>query len=254
LWDHGTRIHFENIVQRFRLIHERPDTLREVFSRLFAYRSHYRDFDALKGVSFDISEGEVVGIVGRNGSGKSTTLKIIAGVYRPTSGIRRIQGQVAPLIELGAGFHHELTGRENILLNGLLLGLSRKQVQEREPSIVDFAELGDFIDSPIKQYSSGMLMRLGFAIATEVDPDILLIDEILSIGDAMFQQKCLARIDNFRRSGKTIIYVSHSAASVRELCTRALLLHEGVLLADGPVEEVLHRYEEILHPPAVAAT
>ena len=245
-----TRIQLHNVVQRFRVIQERPDTLREVFTRVFNYRSHYRDFLALKGVSFEISEGEVVGIIGRNGSGKSTTLKIIAGVYRPTSGVVKIYGKVAPLIELGAGFHHELTGRENIVLNGLLLKLSRREIQAREQQIIDFAELGDFIDSPIKQYSNGMLMRLAFAVATEVNPDILLIDEILGVGDASFQEKCSARIEDFRRHGKTIVYVSHSAASVRQLCSRALLLHEGTLVAAGPTDQVLARYDELLHQPA----
>jgi len=244
-----TRIRLMNVVQLFRVIQERPDTLREVFTRLFKYRSHYRDFEALKNVTFEITEGEIVGMIGRNGSGKSTTLKIIAGVYRPTSGILQVSGKVAPLIELGAGFHHELTGRENIVLNGLLLKFSRREIVNREQQILDFAELGDFIDSPIKQYSSGMLMRLAFAIAVEVDPDILLIDEILGVGDAAFQQKCLARIEDFRRRGKTIIYVSHSAAAVQRLCSRALLLHEGVLVADGPVKQVLSQYEEILHLP-----
>ena len=240
------RICFENVVQRFRVIRERPDTLREAFTKVFRYGSHYYDFEALKGISFEISDGEMVGIVGRNGSGKSTTLKIIAGVYRPTSGVVKVSGKVAALIELGAGFHPDLTGRENIVLNGLLLGLSKREIQAREEQILDFAELGEFIDSPIKQYSSGMIVRLGFAIAMEVDPDILLIDEILAVGDAGFQQKCLTRIDEFRRR-KTIIYVSHSAASVRELCNRALLLHEGVLLADGPPDQVLAEYSELLH-------
>src|SRR6266699_313046 len=195
------RICFENVVQRFRVIRERPDTLREAFTKVFQYGSHYHDFEALKGISFEISEGEMVGIVGRNGSGKSTTLKIIAGVYQPTSGVVKVSGHVAALIELGAGFHADLTGRENIVLNGLLLGMSRREIQAREESIVEFAELGDFIDSPIKQYSTGMYMRLGFAIAAEVDPDILLIDEILAVGDAAFQQKCMARIENFRERG-----------------------------------------------------
>jgi ABC-type polysaccharide/polyol phosphate transport system ATPase subunit len=246
-----TRVRFENVVQRFRVIRERPDTLREAFTRVFRYGSHYHDFEALKGISFEISDGEMVGIVGRNGSGKSTTLKIIAGVYRPTSGVVTVSGKVAALIELGAGFHADLTGRENIVLNGLLLGLSKREIRAREEQILDFAEVGEFIDSPIKQYSSGMVVRLGFAIAMEVDPDILLIDEILSVGDAAFQQKCLARIDEFRRR-KTIVYVSHSAASVRELCTRALLLHEGVLVADGPPDQVIARYEEILQQPVGA--
>jgi lipopolysaccharide transport system ATP-binding protein len=239
--DNRARVSFENVVQRFRVIRERPDTLREVFTRVFHHSSHYHDFEALKGLSFEIFDGEIVGIVGRNGSGKSTTLKIIAGVYRPTSGLVKVSGKVAALIELGAGFHSDLTGRENIILNGLLLGFSKREIRAREERILDFADIGEFIDSPIKQYSSGMMLRLGFAIAMEVDPDILLIDEILAVGDAAFQQKCIARIDEFRRR-KTIIYVSHSAPSVRELCTRALLLHEGVLVADGPPDQVLAEY------------
>jgi lipopolysaccharide transport system ATP-binding protein len=243
--DNRARVSFENVVQRFRVIRERPDTLREVFTRVFHHSSHYHDYEALKGLSFEIFDGEIVGIVGRNGSGKSTTLKIIAGVYRPTSGLVKVSGTVAALLELGAGFHTDLTGRENIILNGLLLGFSKREIQAREERILDFAELGQFIDSPIKQYSSGMMLRLGFAIAMEVDPDILLIDEILAVGDAAFQQKCIARIDEFRRR-KTIIYVSHSAASVRELCTRALLLHEGVLVADGLPDQVLAEYSGLL--------
>lgn len=239
------RVCFQNVVQRFRLIQERPDTLREAFAHLFRNRVSYHDFQALKGISFVIHEGEMVAIVGRNGSGKSTILKIIAGVYRPTSGMVKVSGKVSALIELGAGFHPDLTGRENIILNGLLLGLSRQEIRSREQQILDFAELGEFIDSPVKQYSSGMYARLGFAVAVEVDPDILLIDEILAVGDAAFQQKCMARIDEFRRH-KTIVYVSHSAASVREFCTRALLLHEGTLVADGPPEQVLAEYGELL--------
>jgi lipopolysaccharide transport system ATP-binding protein len=244
------RVCFENVVQRFRMIRERPDTLREVFTRVFRHSSHYHDFEALKGVSFEIFDGEMVGIVGRNGSGKSTTLKIVAGVYRPTSGVVKVSGKVAALIELGAGFHPDLTGRENIVLNGLMIGLSKREIRAREERILDFAELGEFIDSPIKQYSSGMVLRLGFSIAMEVDPDILLVDEILAVGDAAFQQKCLARIDEFRQR-KTILYVSHSAASVRELCTRALLLHEGTLVADGSPDQVLAEYGELLQHAVV---
>jgi lipopolysaccharide transport system ATP-binding protein len=161
---------------------------------------------------------------------------------------------VGALIELGAGFHPDLTGRENIVLNGLLLGLSRREIQSREPQILDFAELGDFIDSPVKQYSSGMFMRLGFAVAIEVDPDILLIDEILAVGDESFKQKCEARIEDFRRRGKTIVFVSHSLDAVRRVCRRALLISTGTLLADGPVDEVIARYEEILHQPVEAQT
>ena len=242
----SNRVSFDNVVQRFRVIRERPDTLRETFAHLFQRRTSYYDFEALKGVSFKIGDGEAVGIVGRNGSGKSTILRIIAGVYRPSAGVVRISGKVAALIELGAGFHPDLTGRENIILNGLLLGLSKHEVQKREERILDFAELGQFIDSPVKQYSSGMFMRLGFAIATEVDPDILLMDEILAVGDAAFQQKCLQRIDDFRQQGKTIFMVSHAAGTIRQFCRRALWIHDGILRADGPVEEVISQYEGLV--------
>lgn len=246
------RVRFEDVWQRFRVIRERPDTLREVFTRAFRYSSRFEGFDALKGISFEIGEGEAVGIVGRNGSGKSTTLKIIAGVYRPTGGHHVVRGSVAPLIELSAGFQPELTGRENILINGLILGLSKREIKEREGRIVEFAELGDFIDSPIKQYSTGMVMRLAFGIAAEVDPDILLIDEILAVGDAAFQRKCIARIEEFRTRGKTLIFVSHAIQSVIQLCPRALLLHKGELLADGPVREIADRYEELTRQPVAA--
>src|SRR5689334_13163297 len=235
-------ISVENVTQRFRVIRERPDTLREIFAKIYRHKSHFHDFEALKNVSCHIYPGEMVGIIGRNGSGKSTLLKVIAGIYLPSAGQIQVRGSIAPLIELGAGFHHELTGRENILLNGLLLGLSKRDIQDREQQIIEFAELGDFIDAPVKQYSSGMYMRLAFAVATEVDPDILLIDEILGVGDYLFQQKCIARIRDFRKRGKTIVYVSHSSASVQELCSRALLLQEGSLVADGTPAEVLERY------------
>jgi lipopolysaccharide transport system ATP-binding protein len=188
----------------------------------------------------------MVGIIGRNGSGKSTILKIVAGVYIPTSGAVAVNGSIAPLIELGAGFHHELTGRENILLNGLLLGLSKREVLSRESQIIEFAELGDFIDVPVKQYSSGMYMRLAFAIATEVNPDILLIDEILAVGDGEFRRKCFERIEHFRNLGKTILFVSHDLTSIRQFCDRALLLHGGELMEDGSPEFVISRYEALL--------
>lgn len=239
-------IELQNVVQRFRRIRERPDTLREIFTKVGRYNRKFQVFEALKNVSFAVSKGEIVGIIGRNGSGKSTILKIVAGVYTPSEGRVTVRGSIAPLIELGAGFHHELTGRENILINGLLLGLNKRQIKEREESIIEFAELGDFIDSPVKQYSSGMYMRLAFSIATAVDPDILIIDEILGVGDAGFQQKCLALIHRFREQGKTILFVSHSSESVRELCERVLLIHRGELVADGRPNEVISIYEEIL--------
>jgi homopolymeric O-antigen transport system ATP-binding protein len=238
-----TRVHFEDVVQCFRVIRERPDTLRESFAKLLHRKSSHYKFEALKGVSFSIGDGEVVGIIGRNGSGKSTIMKIIAGVYSPTSGRVEVSGRVAALSELWAGFHPDLTGRENIVINGLLMGFSKREMLEREDRIIEFAELGDFIDSPIKQYSSGMYMRLGFSIATEVDPDILLLDEILAVGDGPFQQKCLARIEEFRLRGKTIVYVSHDMIAVQNLCHRALLIQNGVITADGSPEEVVAVYQ-----------
>lgn len=242
---------FEDVVQRFRVIQERPDTLREAFAKLHRRRrTTIHDFEAVKHVSFEVSRGTTLGIIGRNGSGKSTMLKIIAGVYRPSAGRVTVRGSVAPLIELGAGFHHELTGRENILINGLLLGLTRRQIQEREQSIIDFAEIGEFIDSPVKQYSSGMYMRLAFSVATEVDPDILLIDEILAVGDAGFKQKCDRRIQDFRRRGKTIILVSHDMSAMKNFCDRLLLIDKGELLEDGPPDYVIARYNEMVGQPA----
>jgi ABC-type polysaccharide/polyol phosphate transport system ATPase subunit len=240
------RVQFENVMQNYRVVRERPDTLKEVFTRIFRRHSSVYQFSALKGVSFEVRSGEVVGVIGRNGSGKSTILKIIAGVFRPTSGVARINGRVAALIELAAGFHPDLTGRENIVINGLLLGLSRKEIAAREARIVDFAELGDFIDSPVKQYSSGMFMRLGFAIASEVDPDILLMDEILSVGDASFQQKCHARVAEFKSGNKTIILVSHDMSAVRQFCDRVIVVHEGEIVADGAPDHAIARYEEIV--------
>jgi ABC-type polysaccharide/polyol phosphate transport system ATPase subunit len=246
----STRIHFENVVQRYRVIRERPDSLREAFTKVFRHNSGVRDFEALTGISFAVQDGEILGLIGRNGSGKSTALKLIAGVFEPTSGKVEIVGKVAPMIELGAGFHPDLTGRENIVINGLILGFSREEIRTKEQAIIDFAELGDFIDSPVKQYSSGMFMRLAFSIATEIDPEILLIDEILSVGDAEFQEKCEARIRDFRRRGKTIVFVSHSSASVRAICDRAILLDHGKILADGSPNQVIERYENLVHQPA----
>jgi ABC-type polysaccharide/polyol phosphate transport system ATPase subunit len=244
-------IEFEDVSQVFRLIRERPDTLREVFAKVRNYSSRHQNFEALKHVSFRISQGEMVGIVGRNGSGKSTILKVAAGVYTATSGKVRVRGNIAPLIELGAGFHHELTGRENILLNGLLLGLTKREVMDREERIIEFAELGDFIDSPIKQYSSGMYMRLAFSVATEVDPDILIIDEILGVGDAGFKQKCFERILNFKKAGKTILLVSHDSGTIQQYCDRVLLIHAGELVAEGAPEYILTRYEQLYTHVAV---
>ncbi len=243
-------IRVENLSQRFRVIHERPDTLRELFVKRFRGVSNIEDFEALKNVSFNVYHGEMMAIVGSNGSGKSTLLKAIAGVYRPSEGRVQVQGTLASLLELGAGFHPELTGRENIMLNGLILGFSRKQMRDREARIVEFSEIGDFIDVPVKQYSSGMYMRLAFAVATEVDPDILIVDEILAVGDAAFQVKCFDRLENFRRAGKTILFVSHSMAQVTKYCNRAILLEHGKLVMEDSALKVAEYYA----PSAVAET
>lgn len=246
-------IRLENVTQRFRLIQERPDTVRELFSKLFRRQSSYHDFEAVRNVSFEVPAGQMLGLIGRNGSGKSTLLKIIAGVYRPTQGKVRVNGAIAPLIELGAGFHHELTGRENILLNGLLMGYSKRDMLERQQRIIEFADIGDFIDAPVKQYSSGMYMRLAFAVATEVDPQILLVDEILAVGDEGFQEKCFERIRKFRESGKTILFVTHSMADIQEHCERALLLEQGSIVFDGRPQEAIAMYKSLVNLELVAA-
>jgi ABC-type polysaccharide/polyol phosphate transport system ATPase subunit len=240
--DASVVISVQNVTQRFRVIQERPDTVRELFAKFTRKRVSHRDFEAVSDVSFDVRKGEIVGLIGRNGSGKSTLLKIIAGVYRPTSGDVVVNGTLAPLIELGAGMHHELTGRENILLNGLLMGYSKDTMRQRQQKIIDFADIGDFIDAPVKQYSSGMYMRLAFAVAIEVDPDILVIDEILAVGDFNFQEKCFDRLRTFRDLGKTIVLVTHSLSQIEEYCDRAILLEKGKLTIDGMPAEAIKSY------------
>ena len=237
-------IEVRNVTQRFRLIQERPDTVRELFARIHRRKVHYHEFNAVKNVSLQVHKGEIVGIIGRNGSGKSTLLKMVAGVYAPSAGTIEVIGTMAPLIELGAGFHPELTGRENIILNGLLLGFSKRQMLAREASILEFADIGDFIDSPVKQYSSGMYMRLAFAVATEVDPDVLVVDEILAVGDTAFQKKCFERIERFRDVGKTILFVTHSMTQITEFCDRAVLLEQGQVLREGSPDQVVDTYLE----------
>jgi len=235
-------IQVENVTQRFRVIQERPDTIRELFSSFFTHKSKTHTFEAIRDVSFTVERGSMVGIIGRNGSGKSTLLKLISGVYRPSVGRVHVSGTLAPLLELGAGFHAELTGRENILLNGLFLGFSKREMRERERSIIEFAEIGDFIDAPVKQYSSGMYMRLAFSVAISVDPDILVLDEILAVGDMGFQQKCFARLKEFRKARKTILLVTHSMQQIFDYCDQAILLNQGRLIANGHPAEVVELY------------
>jgi ABC-type polysaccharide/polyol phosphate transport system ATPase subunit len=236
-------IRVENVSQRFRVIHERPDTLRELFSKFFHYQTKFHKFEAVSGVSFNVREGEIVGIIGRNGSGKSTLLKIVAGVYKPSTGHVEVNGTIAPLLELGAGFQADLTGRENIVLNGLLMGYSKREMRQREEKIIDFAGIGDFINAPVKQYSSGMYVRLAFAVATEVNPDVLVVDEILAVGDLFFQQKCLERMQRFRESGRTILFVTHSMDQVVDYCDRVILMEKGRVLLDGRPEEAVELYK-----------
>jgi ABC-type polysaccharide/polyol phosphate transport system ATPase subunit len=204
----------------------------------------YEKFWALSEVSFSVARGEVIGIVGRNGAGKSSLLKIVSRVLEPTSGRLHFDGRLAPILELGTGFDHELTGRENIFLNGLLLGRTRREIRERLDAIIEYSELGDFIESPIRAYSSGMLGRLGFSIASAWTPDLLILDEVFAAGDAGFTRKCEKRLADFRNAGVTILLVSHSAPIVLETCTRALWLERGKLVADGKPEEVVAAYDK----------
>lgn len=236
-------IQLDNVTVRFRIPHERIPTFQEYAIRWLKQRGvRYTDFNALNNISFSVNQGETVGIIGPNGAGKSTLLKVIARVIRPTQGRVRLSGRVAPLLELGAGFDYEMTGRENVFLNGAVLGFSRKAMARRLERIVDFAGISDFIDAPVRTYSSGMVARLGFAIATDARPEVLIIDEVLAVGDAEFQQKSAARIREFRESGSTILVVSHSPASIKALCSRALWLEHGAIRQIGPVDAVVDQY------------
>ena len=244
-------IQFEGVSKRFQL--REGTTLREFLPAIFKGQGWSEPFHALKDVTFSIARGESVGIIGRNGSGKSTILKLIAGVMAPTVGDVQICGRVSPLIELGAGFHPDLTGRENIFLNACILGMSGKETKERFDDIVNFAELWDFIDTPVKRYSSGMYIRLGFSVAVHSNPDILLVDEVLAVGDAHFQDKCLARMQEFRSQGVTIVLVSHSMDLVEKFCQRTMLIDGGHLLEEGPPQAVIPRYLEMVgHLPEMA--
>lgn len=240
--DPEVAIRLENISVRYRVPHERIGTFKEYVIRNLQRRVNHYEFWALRDVNLHVHKGEVFGIIGRNGAGKSTLLKVVARVLRPTTGRVLVKGRVAPLLEFGAGFHPELTGRENIFLNGTLLGFSRREMQEKFGRIVDFAELGPFIDAPIRTYSSGMVARLGFAIATDVRPDILIVDEVLAVGDEVFRRKSMARMQKFREQGATILWVSHDADAVRSMCARAIWIDHGTVKADGAAGDVVEAY------------
>lgn len=234
----------ENVSVRYRVPQENYTTFKEYMIRLMQGRVQHHDFWALREVSLSVRQGEVFGLVGRNGAGKSTLLKLVARVLRPTAGRVRVAGRVAPLLEIGAGFHPDLTGRENIYLNAAILGLTREEVDALFAEIVEFSELGDFIEAPLRTYSSGMSARLGFSVATATCPDILIVDEILGVGDEAFQRKCYERINQFQRQGTTILFVSHDSKTVENMCTRAAWLDRGRLMAVGSASEVVAQYHE----------
>ena len=229
---------------RFNMASERVDNLKEYFIKLIKRELMFKEFMALRDVSFEVKQGEAWGIIGSNGSGKSTLLKLICGILKPYQGVVEVNGSIAPMIELGAGFDGDLTASENIFLNGAALGYDKKFMKEHFDEIVEFAELQDFLEMPIKNYSSGMAARLGFAIATVVRPDILICDEVLAVGDYAFQQKCERRMNEMRKEGTTLLYVSHSIESVKEVCDHALWLDKGIVMKSGNVEEVAKTYME----------
>lgn len=232
----------EHASVRFNMASERVDNLKEYFIKLIKRELMFKEFMALQDVSFEVKKGEAWGIIGTNGSGKSTLLKLICGILKPYRGSVTVNGSIAPLIELGAGFDGDLTASENIFLNGAVLGYDKKFMKEHFDEIVEFAELQDFLEMPIKNYSSGMAARLGFAIATVVRPDILICDEVLAVGDFLFQQKCERRMNEMREKGTTLLYVSHSIESVQSVCDHALWLNKGVVQMGGEVHLVAEQY------------
>jgi ABC-2 type transport system ATP-binding protein/lipopolysaccharide transport system ATP-binding protein len=235
-------VEMEDVSVLYRVPRERVSGIKEYTIRWLQRKLQYVEFWALHGVTFHVNRGEVFGVIGRNGSGKSTMLKVMARVLRPSRGRIVTRGKVAPLLELGAGFHPELTGRENIYLNSALLGFTRKEAQNLEEEIIDFSGVVEFIDAPLRTYSTGMIARLGFAVATSKRPEILLVDEVLSVGDGPFQEKCLERIRSFRTQGTTIIIVSHGMGTIQSVCQRALWLDHGQIRAQGDAKDVVEQY------------
>lgn len=237
-----TIIEAENVTVRFRLTDDKILSLKEFAMRKLSRTLNFKEFYALSDVSFRVKRGEVVGIIGRNGSGKSTLLKVIAGILKPYKGSIKCDGVIAPMLELGSGFDPDLTGRENVFLNGAILGYGKEFLQNKFDEILEFSELGEFIDVPIRNYSSGMMMRLAFSVATLVNPDILIVDEILAVGDAAFQEKCQRRMSEMMSGGTTVLIVSHSIQQIRELCSRVIWLENGRIKMIGKTEEVCGQY------------
>jgi ABC-type polysaccharide/polyol phosphate transport system ATPase subunit len=233
-------VEVNNLSKRFRLFHERNQTLKSAVMR--GKRGSYEDFWALKDVSFDVAEGQTFGLIGRNGSGKSTLLKCLAQILYPTSGEIRYNGRMASLLEVGSGFHPELSGIDNIFLNGAILGMSKKEIKSKLDSIINFAGVGSFIDQPVKNYSSGMYVRLGFSVAIHVEPEILILDEVLAVGDKDFKKKCDAKFSEIKKSGRTIVLVTHDMKAVQDMCDSAAWLDKGVVKDLGPAAGVVKSY------------
>jgi lipopolysaccharide transport system ATP-binding protein len=237
-------VRVENVSKKFRLYKERNQTIKSAIMR--GRTSVHEDFWALNDVTFDVSAGSTFGLIGSNGSGKSTLLKCLAKIYQPEKGSIVANGKVAALLEVGSGFHHELSGRENVFLNGSILGMSKKEITRKFDEIVDFSGVEQFIDQPVKNYSSGMYVRLGFAIAINVDPDVLVVDEVLAVGDAEFQQKCYQKFRDFKEAGRTVILVSHSMDTVQAMCDKAAWLRHGNMMAVGEAEPTIKAYLDSL--------
>lgn len=238
-------ISVQNVTMSFNLNKEKVDNLKEYVIKLISHKLEYKKFYALQNISFDVKKGEHLAILGFNGAGKSTLLKTIVGVYKPSSGKVEKQGVIAPLLELGAGFDPNYSGKENIFLYGAILGYTREYIQSKYDEIVEFSELGKFINVPLKNYSSGMRARLGFSIATAVEPDVLILDEVLSVGDAKFRTKSLKKVQSMFEKGVTVIFVSHSIEQVKAICDTAILLDHGKIIAKGDVEEVSDIYDKM---------
>jgi lipopolysaccharide transport system ATP-binding protein len=233
----------EEVSKRYWLKQGKPQTFQQALGQMAGLVKHSKPFWALRDVSLGVEQGEAVGLIGHNGAGKSTLLRLICGLGRPTSGRVQVEGRVAALLELGVGFHPQLTGRESLYVSGVMSGLCRAEVEARYQEIVDFAGIEEFIDQPLRTYSSGMQMRLGFSVAMHVDPDVLIVDEALAVGDAQFQQKCLDRIESFRRAEKTLLFVSHDMLTINRFCNRAIWLEHGQVQADGPAKQVTEAYQ-----------
>lgn len=238
-------IDVDNVTKIFEIPHEKRDTLKSIFMNPFR-KITKEQYKALDDISFKIKKGEFVGIIGRNGSGKSTMLKMLAQIYEPTSGIIKVTGEAVPFLELGVGFNPELSGKENIFLNGTILGMSKKFLWSKYDEIVEFSEIGEFIDLQVKNYSTGMMIRLAFSIAMQAKADIYIMDEVLSVGDGAFQKKSLAKMESLLKSGATIVYVTHSMVTIKKYCNRVMILEHGKKVFDGRVEEGIKIYERML--------